>query len=146
MGKFVIHKKANGEFRFNLIADSEKIILFSKAFSTKSSCLKGLDWVKANAKEDAHYERSKSTAGKLLFNLKDEKGAAIGRSNLFDTEVSREKEIVLVKANAISAKLVDEIIKEEKPKPVVVEVKQKYPKEEFEVPKKNAKKRSHYDM
>ena len=91
-----------------------------------------------------NFERNKTSAGKVLFNLKDEKGA-ICRSNIFDTEVSREKEIVLVKTNAATSKIVEEIIKEEKPKPAIVEVKQKYPKEEFENPKKNAKRRSHYD-
>ena len=146
MGKFILNKKINGEFRFNLVADNGVPILSSKAFSTKTSCLKGIELAKEGAKEDSNFERSKTSKGKHYFNLKAINGHEIARSELYDTEANREKGIALVKGSAPLAKVEEEIIKEiQKVEPEVITAKKYENKDEFvDKPKKNNKQRSHY--
>lgn len=46
MGTFVISKRKNDEFQFNLKADNGQIILTSKGYTTKANCLNGIESVK----------------------------------------------------------------------------------------------------
>lgn len=46
MGKFVITKRSNGEFQFNLKANNGQTILTSEGYSAKSSCESGIESVK----------------------------------------------------------------------------------------------------
>ena len=48
-GKFVISKDKKGEFRFVLKAGNGEIIAQSEGYSAKSSALKGIESVRANA-------------------------------------------------------------------------------------------------
>jgi uncharacterized protein YegP (UPF0339 family) len=43
MGKFIISKRTNGEFQFNLKAGNGQVILTSQGYSTKSSCENGIN-------------------------------------------------------------------------------------------------------
>ena len=38
MGKFVINKRKNDEFQFNLKANNHQVILTSEGYTTKSNC------------------------------------------------------------------------------------------------------------
>ena len=46
---FDIFKDKKGEFRFNLKAANGEIILASQGYTSKESCLKGIESVKKNA-------------------------------------------------------------------------------------------------
>lgn len=49
--KFVIKKRTNGEFMFNLKAGNGEIIATSEGYTTKSSCKNGIESVIENAPE-----------------------------------------------------------------------------------------------
>lgn len=49
MGKFVISKRKNGEFQFNLLAGNGEIILTREGYASKPSCLNGVKSVMKNA-------------------------------------------------------------------------------------------------
>ena len=51
MGKFVITKRANGEFQFNLKAGNGQVILTSEGYTTLAACKNGIESVKKNAPE-----------------------------------------------------------------------------------------------
>ena len=51
MGKFVITKRKNGEFQFNLKADNGQVILAREGYTTMAACENGIESVKKNAPE-----------------------------------------------------------------------------------------------
>ncbi len=107
MGKFIIKKRSNGEFQFNLKAANGEIILTSEGYTTKASCYNGIASVRINAVEDSRYERKTSTNNKPYFNLKASNGQIIGTSELYESTAGRDKGIESVKKNAPSAKVED---------------------------------------
>lgn len=108
MGKFVISKRTNGEFQFNLKAGNGQIILTSEGYTTRAACDNGVESVKKNAADDAQYDRKTSTNGKPFFSLKAGNGQIIGKSELYESEAARENGIESVKKNGPDAEVVDE--------------------------------------
>ncbi|RDI14545.1 YegP family protein [Flavobacterium sp. AG291] len=108
MGKFVISKRKNGEYQFNLKAGNGQIILGSEGYTTKSSCENGIESVKKNAPIDERYDRKESSNGKPYFNLKATNGQIIGSSEMYESIASRENGIESVKKNAPDASVEDE--------------------------------------
>ena len=108
MGKFVITKRANGEFQFNLKAGNGQTILASEGYSTKASCENGIESVRKNAADDDRYERKTSSSGKHYFTLKAGNGQVIGSSEMYESSSSRENGIESVKTNAGSATIDDQ--------------------------------------
>jgi uncharacterized protein YegP (UPF0339 family) len=100
MGKFVITKRTNGEYQFNLKASNGQIILSSEGYNNKAGCENGIESVKVNSQLDERFERKNSTNNKLYFNLKASNGQIIGKSELYESEASRENGIESVKKNA----------------------------------------------
>ena len=103
MGKFVITKRVNGEFQFNLKANNGQIILASEGYGTKSSCENGIESVKRNAQDDTKFDRKTAVNGKSYFNLKATNGQIIGTSEMYETIASRDNGIESVKNNAPDA-------------------------------------------
>lgn len=112
MGTFVISKRKNGEFQFNLKADNGQVILTSEGYTTKANCNNGIESVKKNSVEDARYERKTSSNGKFYFNLKATNGQVIGTSEMYESENGRENGIESVKKNAPDADIQDETLSE----------------------------------
>ncbi len=108
MGKFVISKRVNGEFQFNLLATNGQIILSSEGYASKASCLNGIESVKKNAQDDSRFERKIASNGKPYFVLKASNGQVIGQSQMYASEDSRDNGIESVKKNAPDAEIVDE--------------------------------------
>ncbi|MDH6356126.1 uncharacterized protein YegP (UPF0339 family) [Dysgonomonas sp. PH5-45] len=109
MGKFIITKRKNNEFQFNLKAANGQTILTSEGYTTKASCLNGIESVRKNAPDDTKYERLVSKNNKPYFNLKAANGQVIGTSELYESEAARENGIVSVKKNAHKADIVEEL-------------------------------------
>lgn len=107
MGKFVIKKRTNGEFQFNLKASNGQVILTSEGYSSKSGCENGIESVRKNAQDDARYDRLKSGNGKFYFNLKASNGQIIGTSEMYESESGRDNGIESVKTNAPKAEVED---------------------------------------
>jgi uncharacterized protein len=110
MGKFVIKKRINGEFQFNLIANNGQIILGSEGYKTKANCEIGIESVKQNSKDDSKFDRKTASNSKVYFNLKSRNGQIIGTSQMYESEASRENGIASVTKNAPKAPIVDESI------------------------------------
>ena len=109
MGKFVISKRKNGEFQFNLKAGNGQTILASEGYSTKAACENGVESVKKNAAEDSNYERKNSSSGKFHFNLKAGNGQVIGSSEMYESAAGMENGIESVKKNAPDATVEEEL-------------------------------------
>jgi len=110
MGKFVISKRTNGEFQFNLVAGNGQVILSSEGYSAKPSCENGIESVRKNSQDDTKFEKKKSSNGKSYFNLKATNGQIIGSSQMYESESSRDNGIVSVQSNAPNATIDDQTL------------------------------------
>ena len=108
MGKFVITKRNNGEFQFNLNASNGQSILSSEGYASKTNCNNGIESVRKNSQDDIKFESKTSTNEKFYFNLKATNGQVIGTSQMYATEASRDNGIQSVKTNAPDATIDDQ--------------------------------------
>jgi uncharacterized protein YegP (UPF0339 family) len=100
MGKFVITRRTNGEFQFNLKANNGQTILASEGYTTKAACTNGIESVKTNSQDDSRFDRRESSNGKHYFNLRASNGQIIGSSEMYESISARENGIESVKKNA----------------------------------------------
>ncbi len=103
MGKFVITKRANGEFQFNLKAGNGQTILASEGYTTKAASINGIESVKINSQDDTKFDKKESSNGKPYFNLKASNGQIIGSSEMYESTSARDNGIESVKTNAPDA-------------------------------------------
>ncbi|MGE8343904.1 YegP family protein [Flavobacterium sp. ACN6] len=103
MGKFVITKRTNGEFQFNLKAGNGQTILTSEGYASKDGCKNGIDSVKTNSQDESRYSKEESKSGKPYFTLKAGNGQIIGSSEMYESTSARDKGIESVKTNAPDA-------------------------------------------
>jgi uncharacterized protein YegP (UPF0339 family) len=109
MGKFIITKKKNGEYQFNLKARNGQSILLSEGYATLAGCKNGIDSVIENAIFDNRFDRKATHTGVLYFSLKAKNGQTIGISELYESLAAREKGISSVKNNATNALVVEQL-------------------------------------
>ncbi|ANF50278.1 hypothetical protein A0O34_07005 [Chryseobacterium glaciei] len=107
MGRFVISKRFNGEYQFNLKASNGQTILVSEGYNMKSSCLNGINAVKQNSQMDERFERKTSSNSKYYFNLKAINGEIIGTSEMYESSSARDNGIESVKVNSRTASIDD---------------------------------------
>lgn len=107
MAKFVISRRINGEFQFNLKANNGQSILISEGYTTKTGCQNGIVITKANSKEDNRFDRKTSSNGKTYFNLKASNGQIIGTSEMYESTAARDQGIEAVKKEAAAATIED---------------------------------------
>jgi uncharacterized protein YegP (UPF0339 family) len=110
MGKFVITKRTNGDFQFNLKAGNGQVILTSQGYATKPSCENGIESVRTNSQDDNRFERKTSSNDKPYFNLKATNGQIIGSSEMYESTASMENGISSVKSNAPDASIEDQSV------------------------------------
>jgi uncharacterized protein YegP (UPF0339 family) len=96
MGKFIISKRKNNEYQFNLKAANGQVILMGEGYTAKSNCGHGITSVRENATYDSRYERKISANGQV-----------IGTSELYETASGRDNGIASVKENAPHATIED---------------------------------------
>lgn len=111
MGKFVITRRVNQEYQFNLKAGNGEIILTSEGYVQKGSCQKGIESVKVNSRDDSRYDKRTDVNGKVYFVLKARNGEIIGKSRLYSSKAGMESGIATVKFNAHTAEIIDETVK-----------------------------------
>ena len=122
MGKFSIRTTEKGS-RFNLLAGNGQVVGTSETYSSRSSCLKGIRSVMANAPvakvEDQTVEDFEAQtcpkfeiyldkAGEFRFRLKARNGQAILASEGYKAKSSCLNGIESVRKNAVDAEVVDE--------------------------------------
>lgn len=95
------------QYYFNLKSGNGQIILRGEGYTTKQSCLNGINSVKANSPNDDRYERLVSQNGQYYFNLKSVNGQTIGTSELYTTTSSRNQGIETCKRIAPNAEVRD---------------------------------------
>lgn len=103
MGKFIITKRLNGEFQFNLKSNNGLVILTSEGYTTKANCENGIDAVKRYAVEDSNFERRVTKDRKIYFNLVAANGQIVGTSQMYGSDFACDKGISSVKNNAADA-------------------------------------------
>lgn len=108
MAKFVIKKRTNGEFQFDLKAGNGQVILTSEGYSSKDGCKNGIESVKKNSQDDTKFEKKESSNGKYYFTLKATNGQVIGTSEMYESAAGRDNGIASVKTNAPNASVEDE--------------------------------------
>ncbi|MGL5889360.1 MAG: YegP family protein [Bacteroidia bacterium] len=96
MSRFVISRRSNGDYQFQLITDSEQIILKSEGYKTKQACKNGIQSIALNAVSENSFIRKTASNGKLYFVLKASNGETIGMSSYYASMSGREMGIHLV--------------------------------------------------
>ena len=107
-GKFEVYKDKRGEFRFRLKASNGQNILASEGYTSKSSCMNGIESVKKNAADESRFEKKETKSGKHMFNLKAGNHQVIGTSESYNTVASRDNGVASVMKNAPDAKIDDQ--------------------------------------
>ncbi|KMQ68401.1 hypothetical protein ACM39_07730 [Chryseobacterium sp. FH2] len=108
MGKFIITKRSNDDFQFNLKAANGQVILTSQGYNSKSGCENGIESVKKNSQDDSKFERKKAKDERCYFTLKASNGQIIGTSQMYESENGMENGIESVQNNAPNASVEDE--------------------------------------
>jgi uncharacterized protein YegP (UPF0339 family) len=106
-GYFELNAAAGSQFRFNLKAGNNQVILSSELYKTKQSALDGIASVKQNAVDDARYQRKTAKDDSAYFTLVAGNGQAVGRSEMYSSAAAMENGIASVKANAPTAAVKD---------------------------------------
>jgi hypothetical protein len=108
--KFELKHGGTGQFMFNLKAGNGEVILTSELYREKSSATAGIESVRANAGEDARYERKTAKNGQAYFVLTASNGQTIGKSEMYSSVAAMENGIESVKKNGPGAKIEDKTI------------------------------------
>ena len=87
-GKFVISKRSNGDFQFNLKAGNGQVILASQGYADKAGCKNGIESVKKNGSDKARYVTMTAKDGSPYFVLKAGNGQVIGQSQMYSGEAA----------------------------------------------------------
>lgn len=104
MATFELYTDKAEQYRFRLKAGNGENILASQGYAAKASAMNGIESVKANAADDANYERKSTDAG-ASFNLLAANKQVIGTSQVYTSESSRDNGIESVKKNAPTAEV-----------------------------------------
>ena len=105
MGKFVITRRSNNEFQFNLKAANHQVILTSQGYSSLEACKNGIESTMKNGLVDGSFDRKTSNNGKHYFDLKATNGQVIGKSEMYESKEAMENGIESVKKNVVAATL-----------------------------------------
>lgn len=109
MGSFVISKRKNGEFQFNLKAGNGQVILASEGYTTRAACDNGIESVRKNAADESKFDIKESKNGKPFFNLKAGNGQIIGNSEMYESMAACKNGIASVMKNAPDADVKEDL-------------------------------------
>ena len=124
MGKFVI-RKTNTGIKFDLLAGNHEVIATSEVYSSKSSCLNGIESVRTNCKAEIEDQTLKNPTvipnpkfevyldkkGEYRFRLKARNGENIATSEGYSSKSSCLKGIESIRKNAPTADVEDTTLK-----------------------------------
>ncbi|MDX9727338.1 MAG: YegP family protein [Bacteroidales bacterium] len=104
MAKFEVYQSGkNKEFRFRLKADNGQTILSSEGYTTKASCMNGIESVKKNASDVKRFSKSTTPTNMFRFAITAANNQIIGTSQNYKSESGRDNGIESVKKNAAKA-------------------------------------------
>ena len=106
MAKFEVYQSGKkNEFRFRLKADNGQTILSSEGYTTKASCLNGIDSVRKNAADPKRFNKTTTPTNMFRFSLTAANNQIIGVSQNYKSESGRDNGIESVKRNAPKAEI-----------------------------------------
>ena len=85
-GKFEVYKDKAGEYRFRLKAANGQNILSSEGYSSKPSCMNGVQSVQKNSQVPDRFVKKTTASGKFRFNLTASNGQTVGTSQSYASE------------------------------------------------------------
>jgi uncharacterized protein YegP (UPF0339 family) len=104
MGKFEVYQSGKkNEFRFRLKADNGQTILSSEGYSSKASCLNGIESVKKNAGDAKRFIKTTTPENMYRFSMTAANNQVIGVSQNYQSESGRDNGIESVRKNAVNA-------------------------------------------
>jgi hypothetical protein len=104
MAKFEVYQSGkNNEFRFRLKAGNGQTILSSEGYTSKASCLNGIESVKKNSSDPKRVTKTTTPTGMFRFALTAANSQIIGTSQNYKSESGRNNGIESIKKNAIKA-------------------------------------------
>ena len=104
MAKFEVYQSGQKEkFRFRLKAENGQIILSSEGYTTKASCLNGIESVKKNSADAKRFNKTKTPTGMFRFALTSTNSQIIGTSQNYKSESGCDNGIKSVMNNASNA-------------------------------------------
>ena len=106
MAKFEVYQSGKkGEFRFRLKADNGQTILSSEGYSSKASCLNGIESVKKNAADPKRIIKTKTPTNMFRFSITATNSQTIGVSQNYKSESGCVNGIKSVQTNASKAEI-----------------------------------------
>ena len=105
--KFIILKGRNKQFYFDMKARNGEKVLRSEDHETNCNCRKAIAFVRENSPYDNRYARRLAPNKQHYFILTKANGQALGISVMYDTVISREEGITMVKRDALTAEIKD---------------------------------------
>jgi len=106
MAKFEVYQSGkNNEFRFRLKADNGQIILSSEGYTSKASCLNGIESVKKNAADPKRVTATQTPTKMFRFSITAANSQIVGTSQNYKSISGRNNGIESVKKNAGKAEI-----------------------------------------
>jgi uncharacterized protein len=106
MAKFEVYQSGKkNEFRFRLKADNGQTILGSEGYTSKSSCLNGIESVRKNSNDPKRFIKTKTPSNLYRFSITAANNQIIGTSQNYKTESGRDNGVESVKRNAGKAEI-----------------------------------------
>lgn len=103
MARFIVFKSSERHYRFRLIADNGEPVLRSEGYTSRESCMRGIESVRLNSQFHDNFVRRRSSNGQYYFFLRASNGEIIGDSELYTNSSSAEQGIQAVMREAINA-------------------------------------------
>ena len=130
-GKWIIKKKSEEDFVWNLVANNGEIILASESYSTAAGAKAGLESIKENINQD-RFQIHSDKNDHFFFKLKNGANKLQAMGQVYSTKQSAKNSINSVKRFAETAEVVEDVVEEltyikYEPKPLdVSDVKDAY--------------------
>ena len=106
MAKFEVYQSGKkNEFRFRLKADNGQIILSSEGYTSKPSCLNGIESVKKNSADAKRFTKTTTPSNMFRFAITAANSQIIGTSQNYKSESGRNNGIESVMKNAARAEI-----------------------------------------
>jgi uncharacterized protein len=108
MSSFIIFRRPDGHYGFNLMASNGQIILTGEGYSTKEEVLDAVESARKNGKKPGQFTVSEPSTGKYTFSLYTSNGQDLGESQVYATKTGAETGIKAVMQNIATATVQDE--------------------------------------
>jgi uncharacterized protein YegP (UPF0339 family) len=106
MGKFVVTKTSNGQFRWALKAGNGETLITSESYVSKAGCLNGIASSRVSV-SDSNFKKLSAKNDDPYFNQVANNHQVIGTSQMYSSPAARDNGIESVKKNAPDASIED---------------------------------------